>query len=166
MINLAHHFQGQCAMRLVLAAGLAAMVAASTPAWAETVWVGDALVTSAPSLCGSAAAVGDYATLIYRPAGTALGNAADSYLAYVSQRANMTMQVPNNTFRSGVNYASRYVTSYIAFGTNVAGVTAWALSPPTLATTTTHATLTATLANFYGVTGCTVSIRAALERAP
>lgn len=157
-------------MKPVMTSSIAALcfvACACGVARAETSWVGTAFVMpTPPEICGTAAASGDTATLIYRPAGAAFGNGADSYLAYIGQRSNFTMLVPGALFQAGVNYASRYVTSYIAFGSNTAGVTAWSMAPTTLSASTPSATLQATFANFYGVTGCTVTLRAALSRVP
>ena len=134
---------------------------------AETLWIGNAFVTTAVQpTCGSAAAVGDFDRVIYRPAGGSLGNGADSYFAYIGQRANFTMTVPGNTFTAGLNYAGQGVSSFINFSSKVGGITNWTMAPPTLDASVKHATLTATLANFFTVTGCTVSLRADLELVP
>lgn len=144
----------------------AALAASAAPASAATVWVGNVFVTAAASVCGASAAVGDYATLIYRPASVPLGNGANSYLAYVSPRSSFAMTVPNNTFRPLVNYAGQFVSSTLKFGTSSGGITAWTMTPATLSATTTHAQLTTTLANFFATTGCTVTLRGDLELAP
>jgi hypothetical protein len=137
---------------------------------AETIWVGQAFIVakqeSTPGICGDAASIGDYSKIVYRPASAPLGNGADSYLSYVGRRTSLVLFVPNNTFRSGINYSGTYVSSQLNFGTKVGGVTAWSLTPTVLAADTLTATLTATFANFFGVTGCTVSWRADLERVP
>lgn len=132
------------------------------PAHAETVWLGNAFVTQVEAVCGNAASVGDFQTAIYRPAGVPLGNDADSYFALVSQRANFTMQVPNNTFRAGINYGSRYITSQLKFGSNVGGILNWTMSPQVLDTTVKQAKLTFTIANYFGVKGCTTTFQVAL----
>lgn len=154
-------------MKSVAAATLALSLLCAGAARAETSWVGTAMVMfTPPAVCGSAASAGDYGTMIYRPWGTALGNGANSYLAYIGQRSNFTMMVPGAPFQAGVNYSSRYVTSNIALGTNTAGVIAWSMSPSSLSASVQSATLEATFANFYNVSGCTVTLRAALSRVP
>lgn len=153
-------------MKNAALAALAALAAVSVHA--ETVWVGNAFVTAATAACGPAtagafAAVGDFYRVIYRPAGVPLGNAADSYFAIIGQRSNFTMLVPNNTFRSGINYASRYVTSQVNFGTNGASILAWSMTPAALDASVKNASLTFTFANFFAVAGCNPTIRADLE---
>ena len=139
----------------------------ATVAQAETLWVGNAFVTVAPQpTCGTAATVSDYSRIIYRPASVPLGNGADSYFAYIGNRADFTMTTPGNTFRSGINYGAHFVTSNINFGSNVGAITAWTLTPAVISASQTNYTLKATFANFYGVTGCTVSLQANLELMP
>lgn len=154
-------------MKWIAAAFATTGLVAFGAARAETSWVGTAMVLpTPPAICGTAAGTGDYATLIYRPAGAVFGNGANSYLAYVGRRSNFTMMVPGALFQAGVNYASRYVTSWIVLASNTGGVTAWSMSPATLSPSTQSATLEATFANFYGVSGCTVTLRAGLSRVP
>ena len=139
----------------------------ATFAQAETLWVGNAFVTVATQpTCGTAASVSDYSRIIYRPASVPLGNGADSYFAYVGSRADFTMTTPNNTFRSGINYGGHFVSSYINFGNNVGAITAWTLTPSVISASQTNYTLNATFTNFYGVTGCNVSLQANLELLP
>jgi len=154
-------------MRHAVALLLAGLAASTLPAAAETVWVGNAMVVGTPpTVCGTTVGAGDFYRILYRPAGTALGNGADSHLSINGQRATFTMFVPNNTFRAAVNYSGRYVSSYLNFGTANGAVTAWAMSPSTLAATTTTANLAMTITNFYNITGCTVAFRSDLELSP
>jgi low affinity Fe/Cu permease len=74
--------------------------------------------------------------------------------------------VLNNTFRAGINYGALAVGSHLTFASYIAGITAWSLTPSVISASTSHYTLNATFANFYDVAGCTVSIKADLERAP
>lgn len=143
-----------------------AFAATLQPARAESLWVGTAFVTEATSVCGSAATVGDFARLIYRPAGTSLGNDADSTLAYITSRASVTMFVPNNTFRANINYSGQSISSQVTITTRTGGILGWTLSPSVLATSTPRASLTARLANFFAVSGCTVSLQANLAKIP
>lgn len=134
---------------------------------AQTTWIGNVFISAIPSPANcvnssgvSVAAVGDYYRGLYRPAVSGLGNGADSYLALVGQRSSFTIMAPNNTFRAGINYASSYVSSSINFGSNTAGITAWTQAPATPGAGTANITLTATLANFWNVKGCTVTLQA------
>lgn len=140
---------------------------------AATIWTGNMFVTAvpAPAKCVNSsgttvAEVGDYYRGLYRPAGTALGNGANSYLALISQRSSFAITVPNNSFQAGINYGSSYVSSTIGFGSNSAGITRWQQSPTTPATGTPNVTLTTTLANFWNLTGCTVTLQGALPLTP
>lgn len=132
------------------------------PLHAETAWIGTAMVTQAPSICGNTAQVGDFHTAIYRPAGVTLGNDADSYLALISQRAYFTMLVPNNTFRAGINYGSSFVTSLLKFGSGTGGILSWSMSPATLDLSSKSAKLVFSIANFYAIKNCNPSFRATL----
>lgn len=149
--------------RLMVAASLVGAVPCAS---ASTLWVGNVFVTAAAPACGDVAAVGDYASLVYRPAGASLGNSADSYLSYVGTRAAFAMTIPNGQFRAGVNYGGEYVSSKLKFGSNAGGVTVWAQTPSTVSTAVPTVELKATLANFYGVVGCVVSLQASLIRDP
>jgi|APTNR8051073442_1049403.scaffolds.fasta_scaffold54207_1 hypothetical protein len=150
--------------------GLAAFCPAA--AHAETTWIGNVFVTAvpAPDKCinssgNPVAEVGDYYRGLFRPAGTALGNGADSYFALVGQRSSFTITVPNNSFQAGINYGSSYVSASINFGSNTAGITRWTQVPATPAPGTANVNLTATLANFWNVRGCTVTLQGALALA-
>ena len=124
----------------------------------------------APGSCinssgATVAEVGDFYRGLFRPAGAALGNGADSYLAMVSQRSSFTITVPNNSFQAGINYGSSYVSSSINFGSNTAGITRWTQVPTALAAGTANVNLTVTLANFWNLRGCTVTLQGALALA-
>lgn len=140
---------------------------------AQTTWIGNVFVSAvpAPASCLNSsgvtvAEVGDAYRGMYRPAVSGLGNGADSYLALVGTRSSFTIMVPNNTFRAGINYGSSYVSSTINFGSNTAGITAWTQVPVTPAATTLNVTVTATLANFWNVKGCTVTLQGGFTLAP
>lgn len=152
-------------MKRLIFAALAPLIAA--PAQAETLWVGNAFVTAAVQpTCADPASVGDYSRGIFRPAGVSLGNGANSYFAYIGTRSNLAFYVPNNAFQSEVNYGAYFVNSYVSFGGNVAGITAWTLTPPVISSTQKNYTLNATFANFFDLVGCTVSLEADLELLP
>lgn len=144
-----------------------------TLAVAQTTWIGNVFISAVPSPASclnssgaSVAEVGDYYRGLYRPAVSGLGNGADSYLALVGQRSSFTLMVPNNTFRAGINYGSSYVSSSINFGSNTAGITAWSQAPATPGANAANLTLTATLANFWNVKGCTVTLQGAFALVP
>jgi hypothetical protein len=134
----------------------------SLPVRAETTWLGNAFVIAVPPACGTTVTVGDFNTILYRPAGVPLGNGADSYLALLGQRTSFTMLVPNNTFKPGINYASQYVTSLLNFGSNVGGILAWSMTPAVLSTATINARLVFTISNFFKITNCNPTFRADL----
>lgn len=139
--------------------GLLASAAAASAARAETVFVGDTMVLSASTACTNTISVGETARFAYRPAISGFGNGGDSYLAYVGARSSFAMTVPNNRFRSGVNYAGQAMGSRLSLATKTGGVTGWTQNPTVLATTTDNAELVASFANFWGVKGCSVTIR-------
>ncbi len=152
-------------MKRFIFAALATLIAAS--AHAETLWLGNAFVTAAVQpTCGVAATVGDYSRVIFRPAGVSLGNGGNSYFAYIGTRSSLTFYVPGNSFRPGINYGAYFLNSYVSFGGNIAGITAWTLTPPVISAVQKNYTLTATFANFFDLTGCTVSLKADLELLP
>jgi hypothetical protein len=137
----------------------------STSAHAETAWIGNAFVTTVTPGCGTTVAEGDFYTIIYRPAGVALGNNADSYLSMVGQRSYFSMLVPNNTFRSGINYGGQYVSSQVNFGSTVGGILAWSMSPATLGLGSKHADLNFAISKFFNLSGCNAGFHADLELA-
>lgn len=142
--------------------GLAASAATASGARAETVFVGDTMVLSTTSACVNVISVGETARFAYRPAGAAFGNGADSYLSYIGGRSSFAMTVPGNTFRASVNYAGQAMGSKLNLTTGKGGITGWTQNPATLSTSTATAELVANFANFWGVKGCTVSIRSNL----
>lgn len=146
---------------LVLAAA-AFLLATAGAARAETVFVGDTMVLSVTTACAGNISVGETARFTYRPTGAGLGNGADSYLAYVGARSSYAMTVPNNTFRAGVNYAAQSLGSRLTLTSSTAGVTGWSQNPATIGAATPSAELVATFANFWGVKGCTATIRSNL----
>lgn len=171
-------------------AGLVVLAAATGPAWAETAWVGHSVLTSVPAACqGSGAAVGDVANLIYRPASTALGNGANSSLAYISTRSYTVMTIAGNSFQQGALFDWENVSSrngfYSSANFTAASVSEWVLTPasvepatatpasaegvaPSVAKKTppTHVTLQATFDNFWGYEGCSIQMQAGLELIP
>ncbi|MFC3691354.1 hypothetical protein [Chenggangzhangella methanolivorans] len=135
---------------------------AASGAEAETVFVGDSLVLSTTTTCGTSIAAGETARLTYRPAGAKLGNGGDSYLAYVANRSSFTMTIAGAVFGSGQNYAGQNVSSYLGVATIVGGVVGWQQSPAKIGPDTETIELTATLANYLTIKGCTVTIRSNL----
>ncbi|GLK79553.1 hypothetical protein [Methylopila turkensis] len=150
-------------MKTAVLAGCVA-AAFATGANAEIMYVGSAAVTAASTACGNSATVGDYARITYRPAYPAFGNSGDSYLAYVTTRASFAMTVPANTFRAGINYSGQSVGSTLNVASRAGGITAWTQAPATPATDTSSINVTATFANFWTISGCTVSLRFNLLR--
>jgi hypothetical protein len=148
-----------------LAAALLATAAAILPASAETLWIGNGFVTAVTAACTGTIAVGDFGRVVYRPAGTTLGNGADSHLAYVTSRASYTMRVPNNSFRPMINYGGLAVSSKATFPSASGGILQFTATPipgggsPELR-------LVGSFANFFAITGCTTTIDAMVTRAP
>lgn len=137
---------------------------APAPAMAEIVYVGDAFVQAVTPKCRNVIAAGDYARLIYRPAIPGFGNGADSYLAYVPGRASYAMTVPNNTFQARVNYAGQSVGSTLNVQTKTGGVLDWQQDPQQPDLSGRSMTVTASIANFWTITGCTVTFQTNLLR--
>ena len=133
-------------MRPVLLA--AAALLAISSARAETLWVAEARVVSATSKCADTVAVGDFFRAIYRPMGTTIGNGANSHLTFFSQRSTFWMRVPNNTFRSGINYVGYYITSTLSFAGTSGGILDWQESAAFGAPVASN--VTASIANFFG----------------
>lgn len=145
---------------LLIALPVAAL--AVSGAKAETVFLGDTLVLSTTSACGTSVTVGETARFTYRPAGDKLGNGGDSYLAYVANRSSYGMTVAGNLFGAGRNYAGQGVGSSVGVSTSVGGIVGWEQSPAKIGTGTANIELTATLANYLAVKNCTVTIRSNL----
>lgn len=145
---------------LLLALPFAAL--AAPDAKAETLFVGDTLVLSTTTACGTSITVGETARFTYRPAGSKLGNGGDSYLAYVANRSSFTMTVAGNLFGVGRNYAGQNVSSYLGIASVSGGITGWQQSPTKIGTGTETIELTATIANYLAINGCTVTIRSNL----
>ena len=145
---------------------LAVLLGAAPGASADTIWVGKAQVAAAATACGTSVAVGDYATVTYRPAGQA-GNGGDSNLAYVTQRSSYAMYVPKNTFQANINYAAVVVGSWVTYESvnKIGAITAWTASSA-FGPTAVHVHLKATFTNFWGLPGCTVSMDAPMEEQP
>ncbi|PZQ11311.1 MAG: hypothetical protein DI565_18645 [Ancylobacter novellus] len=150
------------ARRFLALAATLPLFAAAGAVRAETVFVGDTQVLAVTTNCSGNISVGETARFTYRPAGPGLGNGADSYLAYVGSRSSYTMTTPNNTFRAGINYAAQGLGSRLTLTNTTAGITGWTQNPATITTTTTSAELVSTFANFWGVKGCTATIRSNL----
>lgn len=135
---------------------------AVTPAGAETLWFGEGFVVARTTQCGDSVSLGDFAKVTYRPAGTTNGNGADSSLSWVSSRASHTMLVTNNSFRPAINYRGQSITSKAGYASKAGGILAFTETPGP----STDLGLEATFANFYTITGCTVTFRAALQPLP
>ncbi len=148
--------------RLALAAALCAALPGVVQA--EAIWVGESFVTG--SNC-STIGIGDNYRSVYRPAGGALGNSADSFLSFLSGRAGLTVE------RTGGQFAPAAAVLLFGSGSrandfaNEAGtVTAWTRSPATVTATTRSIYIETTIANFFGASACTISLRMNLVREP
>lgn len=143
----------------------AALLFPTMGAQAETLWIGNAFVTVASTACGISAKVGDFWRAIYRPAGTGLGNGANSYLSLTSSRANFAMTVPNNTFRANINYTARTVGSTVGLGTHSGGILAWT-ETANFAAVPINSGVTMRLAKFFGTTNCNATLRVFFTKLP
>lgn len=126
-------------------------------AQAESLWVAEARVIAATTQCSGTVAVGDFFRAIYRPMGTAIGNGANSHLALFSQRSSFVMRVPNNKFRGNVNYVAQVVSSTITITSHGGAILSWQETAPF--GSPVSSAVTASIANFFGKTGCTGTVR-------
>lgn len=133
-------------------------------AHAEILWVAEARVVAVTAPCGDTVRIGDFFRAIYRPQGPSIGNGADSRLALFSQRTSFWMQVPNNTFRFGVNYVGHIISSTLTFTTNSGAVLDWNESVTFGAPAVSN--VIASIANFYGDKGCTATLRMPFNQLP
>jgi hypothetical protein len=147
--------------RLILAAVMLWPVCRAN---AETLWVGNAQVVAATPQCQGTVAAGDFYRAVYRPMGTSIGNGANSHLALFSQRSSFAMRVPNKTFQDGVNYVGQTVNSSISVTSRAGGILNWqeseAFGGPL------RSNVVASIANFFGTTGCTGTVSMGLVRLP
>lgn len=150
-------------LRSLAAFAMAAFIgAASTPARAETLFVGGALVSARTSQCGNSVVPGDVGRMTYRPSGGALGNGPDSNLAFFTSRASYAMNVPGARFQFGVNYGGQSVNSQLSVTPKAGGVTQWVQAPNNIGAATQKLDVTASIANFFGITGCSVTFQMSL----
>jgi hypothetical protein len=133
-------------------------------AQAETLWVAEARVIATTTQCANTTGVGDFFRAIFRPRGVPIGNGADSQLALFSQRTSFWMRVPNNSFRFGVNYTGHIINSSLTFTSKAGGILDWSESAPFGAPAISN--VTASIANFYGTTGCTATLRMPFNMLP
>lgn len=157
-------------MKLTIALAFGATILAASVAHAETAWVGNAFATIAPSYCGTSVGAGDSYRIVFRPAGTTLGNGADSNLALVGQRSVFAARVANGLFKTGATYTPLWIGSQLNNDKDnsswTSTIASWTMTPTTLATTTDSAELTFKIVKLWGKTGCDVTFHANLERAP
>jgi len=147
----------------VAAATLA--LAFASPAQSETLFVGSAMVSARTSQCGNSVVTGDFGRMTYRPSGAALGNGGDSNLAFLTSRASYSMNVPGGRFQFGVNYGGQSVNSQLTITPKAGGVTQWVQAPQNIGPSTPNLDITASIANFFGITGCSVTFQMSLLNA-
>jgi hypothetical protein len=142
--------------RFLMVAALAALPVSG--AAAETVFVGNVFLTfvSSDSQCASTFTVNDYARVLYRPRGAALGNSGDSYLAYVTTRSSFVMVAENNDFRANINYAGSGVSSRASLLSNAGGITVWKQTPKNIGAGTETVSIQGRFANFFAINPCIV----------
>lgn len=149
--------------RPIAAIGLAALASfAAAPARAETLFVGSAMISALTSACSPSFVVGDFGRMTYRPSGGNLGNGGDSNLSFQTSRASYAMNVPNNRFQFGVNYGGQSVSSQLTVLTKAGGVTQWVQDPAAIGPGTVKLDITASIANFFSITGCTATFQMSL----
>jgi hypothetical protein len=149
-------------MRATLVAAAALLIAAMSPARAETLFVGSAMVTARTSECGDSISPGDFGRMTYRPVGARLGNDGSSYLLFVTSRASYAMSVANNQFQLNVNYGGQSVNSQLSVTPRAGGVTQWVQAPRTIGPATDGIEITGSIGNFFAIKGCVVTFQANL----
>jgi hypothetical protein len=142
--------------RLLVIAAFAALPIGG--ASADTVFVGNVFIdfVSGGTSCTSTFAVNDFARVLYRPRGAALGNGAASHLAYISTRSSFVMRVPGGNFQAGVNYVGSGVSSRNSLLSNSGGITVWTQTPAALSASTPTVKISGRFANFFDIAGCFV----------
>lgn len=157
-------------MKLTVALALGAAILTISVARAETAWVGNSFAVNAPSYCGSTIGYGDSNRITYRPAGSALGNGTDSYVAILSQRSAFVARVVGSLAKTGAAYSPLWVGSHLNIDADynawTSKISSWTMTPATLSATTDSAEVTFTIVKYYGKTGCDVTFHANLERTP
>ena len=135
------------------------------------VYQGVAFVTAVTSACTTnKIAVGDYYTMIFRqqprPGNTVYGGG----IQFNSERSAVSYVMPANTALNGGVQNQPSVSGYGASSEagpySFTGGFDLAISPATLTSTTQVVIMKGTFANFFGYTGCTITIRAALPLRP
>lgn len=150
--------------RLLFAVGFAGL--SFTSASAETVFAGDVFIdfVSGGTSCTSTFAVNDYARVLYRPRGAALGNGGNGYLTYVTSRSSFAMTVQSNDFQASINYAGSGVGSKANLISKAGGITVWQQSPAAAGAATPSVSIRGRFANFFGISSCIVEIRGNLVK--
>ncbi len=146
--------------RSLIAAVVAAL--ASTAANAETVWIGNGFIEQAggSATCTNIFKVNDFGRIVFRPRGSALGNAGDSNLVYVTTRSAFQMQVQNGDFQTNATLVSQSVSSKGKIGTGTSQVTSWSQTPAgTIGTGTETIKVVGKFTNFFRITNCNITLR-------
>jgi hypothetical protein len=143
-----------------LFAATALLLAFTAQGQADTVWYGDAFITSEVGGCANAnVAVGDFFGVTYRPAG--LDNGADSQIAFIASRAAAHFSVAGAQFTPGATVTGTALFSRGGIDVGFSStLTAFASTPPTPLITTPVVRLSGTVTNFFADPNCTVTFSA------
>ena len=154
-------------LRSSLAAWLLVAGHAASASSVTQVWQGEAFVLSFTGACAptNVATPGDYYRLIYRPK-LAATDAAEG-LSFVGARATyLAISAAGSAmFQGSGTYRGTFISSRAATGTTT-GASNLSISPLPILTSTSTVSISGTLTNFFAVTGCDVTFRAALTPRP
>ena len=147
----------------------AALACAALPAQAattQTVWQGDAFLTTVTSPCtASGIAQDDYYRTVYRP--KLSGTDPAEALSFVGGRSLVlgTSAAGSAMFQGSGNYKIEGVGSRANFFTST-GHFQLSILPAPITAGTQDVSITGSLTNFFAITGCTIQFTSALVQRP
>lgn len=155
-------------VRLAAAIATALALGATAPAQAASqVWQGTLFITSVTGACAAAnTSTGDYYTVVYRPIISGSQNGPEG-LSFISSRSGQYWSTLSSTasFQSAaqaniLSFGSHATQSYAASG----GGYSLIILPDVVTLQTPTVTMTGQLSNFWNVSGCNVTVSAALTQ--
>lgn len=155
------------AMAAIIGTGL--LAGAAHAGTDPQVWQGTAFIKTVTAACTTAGvvAVGDDYVTIYRPiiAGSA-ANTGNEALSFQSPRSLQQYYTPSGSSQSLRTAGTASISGIGSHASSFSGTGAYALkfSPAAPALTSTQIYISGTLDTFWGVTGCTVTLTASLDR--
>ena len=157
-------------VRYAAAAATALALSATAPAHAASqVWQGTLFITSVTDACSAAnTSVGDYYTVVYRPIISGSQSGPEG-LSFIGSRSGQYW----STLSSTASFQSPALANILSFGSHAtrsyatsAGGYSLIILPNVVTLQTPTVTMTGQLSNFWNVSGCNVTVSAALtERA-